>query len=297
LVLTLGCFGVRAGFAEGTAFLLRGNHPTEDLKSFLPAPTNKRLNLEIKLALRNKEERDRLVSEQQNRKSPQYHRWLTADGFTRRFGPDARSLEAVEGWLKSNGFEVRSSSLTGRYLRFSGTVAQVERALNLKMLAAKDGIHYANASDPYIPAKLGGVVAYIDGLENLHPFSPSGHFDLRKMLKGSFPFQFGPPEIYNFYDILRVHEAGITGSHVDCLGLVEDSQALADADTQFNHKYGLPDAHMNVLTPDGTVPPWGESMTDRRLRRISTLNGLTPWPPECRSISMSETRPHCRIRC
>ena len=48
------------------------------------------------------------MEQQQNSSSPNFHRWLTAAQFGQLYGPAPRDIEAVSGWLRSNGFTVNT---------------------------------------------------------------------------------------------------------------------------------------------------------------------------------------------
>ena len=47
---------------------------------------------------------DRLLQQQQDPSSPNYHKWLTPEQFAERFGMTAADLAKVSTWLQSHGF-------------------------------------------------------------------------------------------------------------------------------------------------------------------------------------------------
>src|SRR6266446_2399799 len=47
-----------------------------------------------------------LLDDQQDKASPNYHKWLTPDEFGVQFGPSDQDVELVTGWLQSHGFQV-----------------------------------------------------------------------------------------------------------------------------------------------------------------------------------------------
>lgn len=49
-----------------------------------------------------------LLDEQQDKSSPNFHRWLTPEQFGQQFGPADADIQAVTGWLTSQGFRVNS---------------------------------------------------------------------------------------------------------------------------------------------------------------------------------------------
>ncbi len=112
-----------------------------------------------------------LLAQQQDRSSPNYHKWLTPAQFADRFGMTRNDINRVQAWLESQGFTVTSVANSRNQISFDGTVAQVEAAFRTEMhnYLADGEIHLANATNPSVPAALAGVVL---AMGNLHNFSP-----------------------------------------------------------------------------------------------------------------------------
>jgi subtilase family serine protease len=58
--------------------------------------------------------------------SPSYGKWLTNAEFDARYAPAKSSVTAVQGWLRSEGFQITKTLPSGMYVEASGSVAQVE---------------------------------------------------------------------------------------------------------------------------------------------------------------------------
>ncbi len=84
------------------------------------APPSTPLEMRLTMALRNRAELTRLLADQQDPASPDYHRWLTPDEFTARFGPTDADLARVARWLKKKGFTVKSADASTREITFTG---------------------------------------------------------------------------------------------------------------------------------------------------------------------------------
>ena len=154
---------------------LTGNHPADiagqPAGSIAP---ERMLTMMITLKLRHPEELDRLLSEQQNPSSPDYHRWVTPQEFSARFGPDPAQFKAVRDWLVAQGFEVTSSSPEQRSITFRGSAGLAERVFRTRIVTYA-GDSYANVTDPSIPARFAGVIGAIGGLDNVaHAVPASG---------------------------------------------------------------------------------------------------------------------------
>ena len=137
-----------------------------------PAPASLPMN-RVLLVLRRSPEQEaaleQLLDQQQDQPSPNYHQWLTPP----QFGPADQDIPTVTLWLQSHGFQVTRVSNGRTVIEFSGTAGQVQEALHTTMhkyaVPGTNGIenHWANSSDPQIPAALTPAVV---GVHTLHNF-------------------------------------------------------------------------------------------------------------------------------
>lgn len=51
-----------------------------------------------------------MIDSQQDKNSPNYHKWLTPEQFGKQFGPSDSDLQIVTAWLQSHGFRVEAPS-------------------------------------------------------------------------------------------------------------------------------------------------------------------------------------------
>ena len=96
-------------------------------------PATNRLNLAIGLPLRNRETLTNLLQQLYNPADPHFHHYLTPDQFTEMFGPTEQDYQAVIAFARSSGLVVRGTHPNRTILDVSGTTAQVEKALHVKM--------------------------------------------------------------------------------------------------------------------------------------------------------------------
>ena len=191
----------------------------------------------------------KLLDDQQDKASPNYHKWLTPEQYGAQFGPTDSDVQSITAWLQSHGFQVGTTK--GRtVLEFSGTAGQVQEAFHATIHKYVVGAeqHWANASDPQIPTALTGAVA---GVLTLHNFvkKPAIHFTGEavpaKFVKGkkpqvTFPPQNGQPAInalapsdyaviYNINPIYNgIDAAGITIGVVGRSNLYGNGQDIQD---------------------------------------------------------------------
>src|ERR1700677_4908308 len=92
-----------------------------------------RLKLAIHLPLRNQAELTQLLHELYDPKSPNFHKYLTVSGFTKRFAVTAADYNTVVAWAKANGLAVTAKTPNRRLLAVQGSVATVNRAFHVKI--------------------------------------------------------------------------------------------------------------------------------------------------------------------
>ncbi|HKT48614.1 MAG TPA: Ig-like domain repeat protein [Candidatus Acidoferrales bacterium] len=166
---------------ENTRVTLRGNvhrlaRPEFDRGA---APADLRLDRMLLVLKRGPEQEStlqKLLDAQQDRLSPQYHRWLTPEEFGKQFGPAESDIAAITDWLTNSGFQNIRVSRGRTVIEFSGTAAQVQQSLGtpIHRFVVNGEEHWANASDPEIPMALAPVVAGVFSLHNFYKH-PSSH--------------------------------------------------------------------------------------------------------------------------
>ena len=112
-----------------------------------------------------------LLEQQQDKTSPNYHKWLIPDQFGKQYGPADSDIQAVTDWLTSRGFTGIKVGAGRTTIEFSGNVGQVRNAFQTEFhhFFVNGKMHVANVSDPQIPAALAPVVG---GVLSLHDFRP-----------------------------------------------------------------------------------------------------------------------------
>lgn len=119
----------------------------------------------------------KLLADQHDKASPNYHKWLTPQEFGARFGASDADITAVKNWLESHGFSIEQV-MNGRSLvQFSGTAGQVSAAFHTDIhnYLVNGQTHWSNASDPAIPSALAPAVVGVASLNNF-PRIPASHF-------------------------------------------------------------------------------------------------------------------------
>jgi hypothetical protein len=133
-----------------------------------------RLNLSLVLPLRNQAALASLLNRLYDPSSSDYRRFLTQAQFTQQFGPTPEDYEAVADFARANGFQVTSSPANRLVVPISGTVAQVEKAFNVRMglyhHPTQNRLFYSPDRAPSL--NLSVPIAHIAGLDNFSPPQP-----------------------------------------------------------------------------------------------------------------------------
>jgi len=227
-----------------------------------------------------------LIDSQQDKSSPAYHKWLTPAQFGQQFGPTDADIQTVTTWLQLHGFQVSRVSKGRSIIEFDGTAAQVQQAFHTSIHSYMvDGEqHWANASDPQIPAALAPVVAGPVSLHNFPP-KPQSHFAgvFAKSKTSSkltpvnplftFPggcdldnncYAVGPYDFATIYNVLPLWNAGIDGTG-QTIAIVGQSNINIQDVRDFRTLFGLPAHDPNIILngPDpGIVADEGEADID-----------------------------------
>src|SRR5437870_1085733 len=82
------------------------------------------VSLSFRLSPAQQADLDRLLREQQDPSSTNYHKWLTPDEYAARFGMTLADLAKVTSWLKSQGLTSEQISRSRTEISVSGAVAQ-----------------------------------------------------------------------------------------------------------------------------------------------------------------------------
>ncbi len=166
---------IREPLDEGRRIVLKGNvHPLARAQfQVAGAPADLPMDRMLLVLKRSPEQEAallKLLDDQQDKSSPDFHKWLTPEQFGQQFGPADSDIHAVASWLQAHGFEVSQVSKGRSVIEFSGTAAQVKEAFHtgINKYVVKGKAHWANANDPEIPASLAPVVAGVHSLHNFY---------------------------------------------------------------------------------------------------------------------------------
>lgn len=157
---------------------------------------------------------NRLLREQQDPSSANFHKWLTPDQYASRFGLTDNDLAKVTNWVKAQGLQLGEISRNRTEITFSGTVSQIEHALQTEIhdYSVNGQRHFANATDVSFPAAFSAHVLAIRGLNDFHP-KPHIHRvqpQFTSNLSGNHFLE--PGDFATIYNLGPLYSQGLDGS-------------------------------------------------------------------------------------
>ncbi len=193
----------------------------------------------------------KLLDDQQDKSSPNYHKWLAPDQFGQQFGPSDSDIQTVTSWLQSHGFEIGKVAKGRNVIEFSGTADMVQQTFHtaIHKFVVNGENHWANASDPQIPTALAPVVA---GVHTLHNFVKKPMLRIGGRVPATFNpgppahvtftnptiHALGPQDFATIYNISPVSQVGINGSGVS-IALVGRTDINVQDVMDFRNFFGL----------------------------------------------------------
>ena len=206
-----------------------------------------------------------LLDEQQDRSSPNFHKWLTPEQFGQQFGPADADIQIVQGWLESHGFRVTNVTKGRTVIEFSGTPALVRQAFHTEIhkFVVNGEQHWANTKDPEIPAAIAPVVGSIKSLHSF--FKKPMHVVVKS--NASVVVRRGPNPAVNFtdgshamvpgdfatiYNVKPLYTGGTTGAG-RTIGVIGRSNINLSDVSDFRSLVGLP-ANTPTVVLNGPDP-------------------------------------------
>lgn len=200
-----------------------------------------------------------LIGRLHDASSPDFHRWLTPQQFAASWGVAKSDVDTVSAWLSSHGFTVNGTPASGMTIDFSGNAGLVREAFHTEIhnLDVHGVSHFANMSDPQIPAALAPAVAGVVSLHNFHPkplLLP--HHDYTYTNTSGTFHALAPGDIATIYNFAPLFAAGLSGQGQSIM-VVEDTYLYSTADwVTFRNTFGLQSyasGSLSQISPQGEL--------------------------------------------
>ena len=229
-----------------------------------------RIHLMLKRSPSQQAALDQLVGQLHTPGHPNYHKWLTPDQFGEQFGPSNQDIAAIEKWLTGHGFSVAGALPGKQVIEFSGNVGQFRSAFHAQIHSYRVNgeSHFANATDPQIPAAIAPAVGGFVSLNNFHAKSQAkllgkAQYDrttdraIGDWTLGTSPvpnFVLAPQDFAVEYDLNPLYSAStpVNGSG-QTIAIINDSNVNITLVNQFRSLFNLPANPPQVII-DGNDP-------------------------------------------
>lgn len=218
------------------------------------------VTLNLKPSATQQAELDKLLADQQDPSSANYHHWLTPEDFAARFGVSDPDVSKITDWLTSQGLTVTGTARAKNWVAFDGDATHVQQAFQteLHQYLVDGEVHYANATAPSIPAALQPVVRSVHGLNDFR-MKP------RSRAIGPVPVPrytgqvtgnhyIAPDDLAVIYNIRPLLNSGIDGTGQKIAIIGQTAINLSDLQ-QFRASYNLPGQDPTVMLVPGSRDP------------------------------------------
>jgi subtilase family serine protease len=178
-----------------------------------------------------------------DKSSPNFRHWMMADEQGEKYGLDQQDIDTVTAWLQTHGFTVGYVYPNRMVIDFSGTAGQIREAFHTEIhqLEVRGESHYANMSDPKIPAALAPA---IEGIVSMNNFKPHPMIERRQPAEYTFAgcggdcFAMVPADFQTVYNVTPLLKAGLTGKGMTVV-VVEDTNSFSNDWATYQSTFGL----------------------------------------------------------
>ncbi len=208
----------------------------------------------FKLSAAQQADLDKLLVEQQDPNSANYHKWLTPEQYAARFGMSDSDLAKVSAWLKSQELTVDGNSRSRTKVFFSGTAAQVESVFHTEFhrYDVNGETAFANAIDISVPQAISSMVLGFRGFDSFRP-RPRARVARPNFTSHQTGNHFvAPGDFATIYNLNPLYAAGLdgTGEKIAVVGQTQIDVADVDA---FRSAAGLPPTNLQLVSVDNTT--------------------------------------------
>jgi uncharacterized protein (TIGR03437 family) len=208
---------------------------------------------------------DKLLADQQNPASAGYHQWLTPEEYADRFGVAQSDIDKIAAWAQSEQLTVTGVARARNAVMLAGSAARVGHAFRtaIHRYQVNGKMHYANATEPSVPAALESVVASIRGLHNfrvkprVHKMIPLGVGAdglSPAYTSGSGNHYLAPDDFATIFNLNPLYGAGVNGSGQKIV-IVGQSRIDASHLPAFTSHFGMADVNVtSILVPNTRDP-------------------------------------------
>lgn len=251
-----------------------------DLGALDDATVLQHLTVNLKRSAAQQAAFEKLLHEQQDPASANFHAWLTPQQVGEKFGATANDIQAITDWLQAQGLHVDSVANNRMSISFSASAANVKAAFGTELhrYQVSGETRIAAVGAPRVPTALAGVIQSVRGLttsrtrayhaSSQHRSSVPVPGATRPELSncpptGACSYFITPADFATIYGVTPVLQQSINGAgqSIAIVGRAQVSNADIEA---FEHVMSLPNSDPILRVPPAGIspPPASTSCTD-----------------------------------
>ena len=207
------------------------------------------LTLHFSMTAGQEEDLGRLLDQQQTRGNREFHKFLSPEEFSYRFGPNSDDVAKITAWLSGEGFSGIQVARSRTFVQFEGTAARAQTAFQtpIHRYRWRGETHYANATDPQLPVAMRGVVRSIQGLNDFR-MQPQRVRQFHARFTPGIPGRhfMAPGDFATIYDVQPLYSSGLDGTGARIAIVGQSNIQLSDS-RAFRAASGLPPNDPTVI--------------------------------------------------
>jgi subtilase family serine protease len=263
---------IRGNIETTSTVVVRGNvHPLTAVRHDRGVVSDsfrlEHVTMMFKSSPEQEQELEALLARQRDPASPDFHRWLSPEEFSQRFGLTSNDVGSVASWLQAQGFTIDGAGRGGRSITFSGAAGRFKAAFQMPIhtFEINGGSYYANVTDPAVPSAIADVVL---GFKSLNNFKLRPRAKVRTIDKLSPDFTSStsgnhfvvPNDFATIYNLAPLYAAGLDGRGQTIAVVGQTDIQISDIHT-FRSVSGLPANDPVVILAAGSSDP-GTNVND-----------------------------------
>lgn len=207
-----------------------------------PLSSSQALTVRVGMTPRNLAALQQLVVAQATPGNPEYEKFLTPSRFRAMFGPSTAQINRVVNYLQTAGFTNITVEPNGLLISADGTAGMAALAFNtaLEQVAIGSATQFINTSAAQVPAKLGGVVSAVLGLNNVGMMLPP----LALPSLPQYAVSYTPTQFQQIYSVSKVKPA--TRASIAIMAEGDLTGVFADLRTA-EAAFGLPQVPVTLV--------------------------------------------------
>jgi Pro-kumamolisin, activation domain/Viral BACON domain/Subtilase family len=224
---------------------------------------SKQLNLAISLPLRNRAALDELIRQIYDPTSTNYHRYLTPQQFTERFGPTDADYQKVIAFARANNLTVTAQHPNRAVLDVAGSVANIEKTFHVALRTYQHPkerrTFFAPDAEPSVDLMV--PILHISGLDDFALPHPANLLENASEITPNGTGSIGGAFAGNDFRAAYVPGTVLTGAG-QTVALLQFDGYYSNDITAYESQAGLPAVTLTNVAIDGGVNTPGSGVAE-----------------------------------